>query len=253
LFDEKKRPVDVAKELGMKNSTAFRYFQQWKKVGPNFEREYNFFKEALKTPSPGQDRLLELTARTCGISKEELESLLTQPHGLKQLLTGKFPVPANEERYHKLQVALELGLCISNHLVEERGKYEDVLYAFDRFMKVRKKQREIEDIDIEEENEQIEFTRKLIEADVQVELEKRPKRDRLTDQEKNRIFRWWMDAKAKELEAQYLIRVYELMAEGLTSQQAREKIYQDIVDKGDLKGAEMVRTYQETVHPLETG
>ena len=35
-FDEGERPAEVIKELKAKESTVFRYFQQWKKVGPTF-------------------------------------------------------------------------------------------------------------------------------------------------------------------------------------------------------------------------
>jgi hypothetical protein len=45
----------------------------------------------------------------------------------------------------------------------------------------------------------------------------------------------------------------ELMTEGLTLDQAREKVYQDLLKKGDLEGAKMMREYQDVVHPLKPG
>ena len=35
--------------------------------------------------------------------------------------------------------------------------------------------------------------------------------------------------------------------------QAREKLYQDLLDKGDLEGAKAMRAYQDIVHSLKDG
>ncbi len=42
------------------------------------------------------------------------------------------------------------------------------------------------------------------------------------------------------------------MAEGLTTEEAREKVYQDLIEKGDLKGAKALRAFQDKVHPPKT-
>jgi hypothetical protein len=36
----------------------------------------------------------------------------------------------------------------------------------------------------------------------------------------------------------------------MTEEQAREKIYRDLIEKGDIAGAKMMRRYQDYVHPL---
>ena len=41
------------------------------------------------------------------------------------------------------------------------------------------------------------------------------------------------------------------MVEGKTMEQGREKIYQDLLDKGDIEGAKMMREYQDRIHPLK--
>lgn len=51
----------------------------------------------------------------------------------------------------------------------------------------------------------------------------------------------------------YWYRIGVLKAEGLTPEQAREKIYQDFLKKGDLKGAEVMCEFQNKVHPLKAG
>ena len=50
------------------------------------------------------------------------------------------------------------------------------------------------------------------------------------------------------MEFLYLWRISEIMDTGLTFQQANEKIYQDLISKGDLEGAEALRRYQDVIH-----
>ena len=56
----------------------------------------------------------------------------------------------------------------------------------------------------------------------------------------------------KSAEILYWFRLGVLMAGGLSEAQAREKIYQDLIDKGDLKAAKAMREFQNKVHPLKT-
>jgi len=56
----------------------------------------------------------------------------------------------------------------------------------------------------------------------------------------------------KKSEITYWLRIGALMAAGLTREKAREKMYQDLLEKGDLKGAKMVRVFQDKVHLLKT-
>ncbi|MFC2072882.1 hypothetical protein ACFLUU_09370 [Chloroflexota bacterium] len=150
-----------------------------------------------------------------------------------------------------------MSLFISDYLMKGGGKVEDVLYAFERLMKENQEYRKEEDADIKEENQEIAFTRTVLEAAVQIEKEGRPKRDKLTEDEKKVAIKFGMESKRehgiRNVEAQYWIRIGELMAEGLTSEQAREKMYQDLQDNGDLKGAKAMRAYQDIVHPLKDG
>ncbi len=45
----------------------------------------------------------------------------------------------------------------------------------------------------------------------------------------------------RKKEASYWAR---LMSDGLTLEQAREKVYQGLIEKGDLKGAKVMREFQ---------
>lgn len=255
-FDEGERPIKVARELEMKESTAKRYFQDWKKHGPNFDKQYAFTQGLFKKTAPDRDYNIDLFARAFGIPKEELEAILAKPYGLRQLMTGKLYFPGNADADHKLHVVLVVALCISDYLVKGGGKVEDVLYAFERLMKENQESRRQEDADIKEENREIAFTREVLEAAVQIEKEGRPKRYKLTTDEEKAAIKFGMEVKMEQgirsFEAQYWIRTGELMAEGLTSEQAREKIYQDLLDNRDLEGARMMRKYQDVIHPLKT-
>jgi hypothetical protein len=55
----------------------------------------------------------------------------------------------------------------------------------------------------------------------------------------------------KKAEMAYWNKISELLAEGFTTEQAREKIYQDLINKGDIDGAKKVRDFQNKVHPLK--
>jgi len=239
-----------------KISTARRYFQQWKQLGPNFKRTYAYTKSLFEQSTPDRERNLELFAKTYGMQKEELETILSRPHGLRRLITGKLYLPGQANADHKLNVVMEVALFISDYLTKSGGKFADVRYALERWMKESQKFREVEDADIEEENQEMVFIRRVLEAAVQVEIEGRPKREKLTEEEKKAAIRYGLEATVestiREFETQYWIRIGDLMAEGLTLEQAREKIHQDLLDKGDVEGAEMMRSYQDIFHPLKT-
>ena len=256
-FDDGMRPAEVIEEMKMKKSTVDTYFRDWKRLGPNFKRQYDFIKNTLlKKDSEDREYNLDLFSRVFGITQEELENILLKPSGLKRLLTGKFRFPAHADADRKRQVALEAGLAISDYLLHYGGKIEDLLFAFDRLMKYNRGYREEADADTKEENLRIAFTRQVLEAAAKDDREGRPRRDRLTGEEQMAVIRLALEAKAEQkrrgLEIDYFIRIAELMAGGLTQEQAREKIYQDLIDKGDLEGAKLMREYQDIVHPLKS-
>ncbi|MFC1953066.1 hypothetical protein ACFLWR_02925 [Chloroflexota bacterium] len=255
-FYEGKRPVEVATELGMKKSTSIRYFQDWKRLDPDFKKQYSFVKGLLKKTAPDRESTLEMLAGVFGISKEELETILIKPHGLRQLLTGKIVLPGQPNAEYKSKVSLKLALLISNHLVKNGGKFEDVRFAFERLMKKNQEYRNERDADIHEDNREIAFARQILEAADKAEQEGRVKRDKLTDEEINDLIRYGMEAKAeskvRDLEKSYWLRIAELMVGGLTREQARDKVYQDLMDKADLEGAKMMRQYQDKIHPMKS-
>ena len=73
----------------MKETTVFRYFRDWKRLGPNFEQQYAYVQSLFNKTAPDRDKNIELFARAWGIEKEQFETILSQPHGLRRFMTGK--------------------------------------------------------------------------------------------------------------------------------------------------------------------
>jgi hypothetical protein len=118
-------------------------------------------------------------------------------------------------------------------------------------MKVNQGYREQEDADIVEDNEVMKFVHAIIAADMEKEWRERVKPDSLSGEERNTIMKWRIEAEKKSAEKSYWIRIGVLEASGLTEEQARGKIYQDLIDKGDIKMAKTMREFQNKVHPLD--
>ena len=60
LFERGKRPSEVAEQLKMKEATVFRYFRDWKLLGPNFEQQYAYVQSLFKKSAPDRDKNIEL-------------------------------------------------------------------------------------------------------------------------------------------------------------------------------------------------
>jgi len=252
MFGDKAPLNEIAERVGVKIETVRKYHQQWKK-NPNFEGQHAYFKELLKRTAPDRERTIELCARACGIPKEQLENILSQPHGLRRLMSGKFYFPGHEDADHKRYVALELAMLISDHLIKKGGNFEDVYFAFQRWMQESQEFRQEEDADIEDENKNIAFIRRILEVSAEHERQGRVKPERLSAEERNAILRGGLEALKRRTEKAYWLRMAGLMADGLTLDEAREKVYQDLLDKGDLEKAKRMRAYQDVVHPLKAG
>ena len=250
MFQDKVPFENIAEDLDIKMATVFRYHQQWAK-NPDIERQLAYFKTILNKSALDRDRTIELLAQNLGISQEEVETILQQPSGLKRLLVGKIHMPAHAAAAHKSAVAFELALLISDHLLKNHGNFEDILSAFERLMKQNQADREEEDEEIKEENQNILMLRRIMNADLENERQGRVQPERLTDQEKEVITKWGLQKAERQMEIIYWLKIGATMAEGLTKEEAREKIYQDLVKKGDLQVAKTMRQFQEKVHPLQ--
>ena len=110
-----------------------------------------------------------------------------------------------------------------------------------------------EDIDIQEWNERIGFLRAILAVPIENEQKGRVQPDTFSEDERNAIIKLGIKMEKKKAEEQYWLRIGALMAGGSTEEQAREQIYRDLVEKGNLKGARLIREFQDKVHPLKNG
>jgi hypothetical protein len=245
-FDQGLRPMEVVEELGIKKSTVKTYFQQWNQRGKDFDKIYAYVKQLIKPDSPHRDRTLDLLTRVCEVSREEFETILCKPHGLKRLMTGKLYLPGHQKADHVRYSALEFAFYVYDYIENKGGELVDGINAFFRLMQQAGDYRQKMEVLINDENEEIAFTRKILE-----EFAKQPLRDRLTKKEINQIMGIALETGLLDAERAYWSRIANLITgDGLTMTQARERIYQDLVDKGDIEGAKMIRAYQDRIHPL---
>ena len=251
LFDQGKRPVKVAEEMKMKETTVNRYFRDWKRLGPDFERTYAYVQSLFKKSAPNRDKNIELFAGQLGISNQQFTDILSQPHGLRRLMTGKIKLSVRDIESHKLSVALELAILISDHLTKKGGRFEDVYFTFERWLKRDKAYREGEDEDIRQWNETVQLIRRIIQVEMENEEAGRVQSERLTPEEQETILKWRLQSAVKNAERMYWFKIGELMAGGLSKEEAREKLYQALIEKGDIEGAKKLRAYQDSIHPLK--
>ena len=213
-FDQWKRPVEVAAQLKAKEDTVFRYYRDWKKLGPNFDKQYAFVKSLFSKNSPERDKNLELFSKTCGISKEQFEAILSTPHGLRRFLTGKLYFPIQADADHKRSVALQLALLFSYYLVEQKAKFKDVYFALKRYMQENMRYRKEEDADIEEENKLMKIIHTVLAVDLENERKGMVKPDTLSEEERDTLIKYGIKSEMKQAEIKYWIRIGCLTARG---------------------------------------
>jgi hypothetical protein len=253
LFEEGKRPVEVAEELKVKVPTVCRYFRDWQRLGPDFKKQYAFLKEMFKKTAPDRSHDVQLFSQMLRIDEEQFEAILSRPHGLKQLLTGKLYFPVQADADHKRHIVLALAVLIAEHVIDKRGKFEDIYFALRALMQENMKNRKEQEADIKEENKVMGYFHQIVAADMELERQGHVIPDRLTTEEISIVLKWEQQSLKKTKEVRYFKSIAALMVNRLTEEQAREKIYQDLLDKGDLEGAKAMRAYQDIVHPLKHG
>jgi hypothetical protein len=239
---------EIAKHLGLPIETVRRYHRQWKQ-NQKFEGQLHFAKSLFEKKSPFRDENINIYSKAIGITPEKFVEILSQPHGLKRLMQGKFYTPVKESVDHKIHIAFAFSMLISDHIVKSGGSFEDVYDSFKRWMPEYAKKRQEKDAEITEENKFLAFAHLIIEAEAKREQEGRVKADQLSPKERNAVIKMAAQSELRKVEVMYWIRIVTMTTGGITMEQAREKMYQDLVDIGDLKGAKMLREFQDRIHP----
>lgn len=128
LYDVGKRPSETAEILGIKDTHAYRYYQQWKHLPPLFYPKYREARKLWRKLSQA-DRTMFVRALALKInaSEKELEVLVRKPWSLKAIVSGEWknwPVRRIKITFTErllLQVKLTTWLSSSqdaSHLVE---------------------------------------------------------------------------------------------------------------------------------------
>lgn len=125
-FDKGLRPAQVAREENIKPKTAYRYFQDWKKLPKNLEMKYKGFKTLKKHDIDFSEKTIELMTEALGMSEEEVMERLQKPWGIKQLIMGKWPNHAHARRKSKQESRFETALWIINY-IERGGNSPDIV------------------------------------------------------------------------------------------------------------------------------
>jgi hypothetical protein len=248
LFAQKVPDQEIAAKVGVPLDTVRKYRLQWKK-DPGFERKYLYVKSLFHKTNPDRDKNLELFASAWGLTKEQLNSILTQSHGLQRLLARKIQTPAQAKADRKRHIALELALLISDHLVEHGGKYEDVYYSLQRWMQDNRRYRENKEDDIKEWNEKMQLFHNIIKSEVKLEREGRTKPDVFSQEECQEIIRIELKSQFKKLQTIYWQNIAGLMGGGLTEDQAQQKMRQELLTT-DSRAAKVMREFLDKIHPL---
>ncbi len=252
MFALKELLPEIARKLDIKLATVHRYHLQWKK-DPRFEVVYQFAKSLFNKINPERAGNLELLASAWGYSIEQLEHILSQPYGLRRLMVRKIKTPSQAVADRKMRLSLELALLFSDFLTKEDGQFTDIFWALHRLMREAAAYRRQANERIEKQNEFLALIHRILEIDLESECRGRVKPDRLSTEERDILIRDGIKKATRKMEASYWLRIGELMVEGLTKEQAREELYQDVLGKGDLKVAKSFREFQNTVHPPKVG
>jgi len=135
-FEKGKRPAQVAREENIKPKTAYRYFQDWKKLPKNLEMRYKGFKTLKKRDIDFTEKTIELLVEALGMSEEEAMERLQKPWGLKQLLMGKWPNRARARRKSEAESRLEAALTIVNFVVLRGLSLDEVKVKIKKIMEL---------------------------------------------------------------------------------------------------------------------
>ena len=236
--------ADVTKE------TVYKYHQQWLKDS-NFKAQISYMKTLLDKANPRRQETVDIFAMLMGVDKETIEAKLLESHGLRRMLSGKIVFPASDDAYFKRSMSLSLGMLFADYLIKDGIKFEDFIYAFDKWIKVSQVKRQEEIEEIKHHNERTSFIRHLLEVVAEDEKNGRPLRDALTEEERNALINIGLKGLKKKTERKYWEGIAVLIQEGLTPEAAREKIYQDTLATGDTDVATKLRAFQDKVHPLK--
>jgi hypothetical protein len=247
-FDEGKGPAEVGRIYNVKEDTAFRYHREWQQRGPHYEERYAFIQEMLHNVSLGQrDKTVGLLAKVWGTDKENMESVLSTPHGLGRLLGGKILLPSREKTCHKMQMSLELGYILADYLVKRHGRCSELYLTLKEFLEKGLKFPTY--TDNAESEQTLESVYKIMVREIENEKRDGIKQGGLSVEEGDSTMNPEINQAVRQAEIIYLEEMTSLIDKGSTPEQAHQKIYLRVILKGNLKGAGMMQRFYDKFFP----
>jgi hypothetical protein len=91
LFDLGMRPTDVTEIIDLRQTTAFRYFQQWKQLPPFLETKYKVARRCFrKLNHKDRGKIAQILAQELGTWEGEVSAHMRKPWAIKQIVTGEW-------------------------------------------------------------------------------------------------------------------------------------------------------------------
>ncbi|MFC2069128.1 hypothetical protein ACFLTP_09025 [Chloroflexota bacterium] len=120
LFQEGKRPAEVARAIGASPRTVCRYFQDYRTLHNILS--YQVLKRWIRENPEFSDKVIAMLATTLGMSKEEIADRASRPWGLLQGLRGEWRNYRLEEEQSGIESRLVAALLIVNFADKFRQK-----------------------------------------------------------------------------------------------------------------------------------
>ena len=236
----------IAGFVGIGIETVYKYHQQWRKEPFNQEVQ-KMVREMLGKDAPNREKAIGLFARVYGVTAERIESILDEPHGLRRLAAGKVEVPSRYGNNRKRCITLELACLMADHLITKEGKFEDIGYAFEMWMR--------QNLTSRQQRETVAKNNTSLVRTVLAGLVEQEQLGNLSyglnQDERDAYLRLRMKIYLKDVENNYWDRIIWLIAGGCTLAQAREELYQALLKQGDVIRAKRFRAFQDRIHPPE--
>jgi plastocyanin len=121
MFDFGHGPVFVANALGIKQQTAFTYFQQWKQLPPAFQARYAAARRSFRqTSHRDRQTIAGFLARELQTSPEEGLARMSSPWAVKQIASGQWRQWPVEQLPRSTTGAIRKGLLRMQRLAAPR-------------------------------------------------------------------------------------------------------------------------------------
>lgn len=125
-FDVGKRPVEVAKKLGLRPKTAYQYHWQWKKLPRHFNESYHALKKLLKEMPEARNKIIKTLSKELDLPEYKIELWLQSPWGLKQIKSGKWRQILEKQRELEESSRNKAAMLLINAFKYEGLTYDDI-------------------------------------------------------------------------------------------------------------------------------